>query len=57
MYVGIIVILVAVFIALWVLNDLQKRKFEAEQARLREDRKRNLEQLKAEKAKEKSEEE
>ena len=57
MYVGIIVILVAVFIALWVLNDLQKRKFESEQARLREDRKRNLEQLKAEKAKEKSEEE
>lgn len=46
----IIIVLVTVFIALWLLSDLQKRKFDAEQARLREDRKVNLENLKAEQA-------
>ena len=57
MYIGIIIGALIVFICLWLFNDWQKRKFDAEQAKLREDRKRNLEQLKAEKAQQNSEEE
>ncbi len=48
----ILVILLVIFAALWIYSGQQKRKFEAEQRKLRKERRKHLEDLKAKKAKE-----